>query len=406
MPQHDEILKFSQFNQLMVQEEKLELKTKGRKLIIGIPRETSLTEYRVPLTPQSASNLVSNGHKVLVETEAGRYANFSDHEYSEAGAIIAQHPSEIFKADIVLKVSPPTIQEIEMMEGRQVLFSVLHLTSQEKEYFTKLMKKKMTCIAYEYIRDNSGVFPILRSTSEIVGSATIFIAAQYLQSHEYGKGKLVGGFPGISPTEIVIIGSGTVAQYAAKAAIGLGASVKVFDNSIYKLRRIQDSLGCSIYTSVIEPDLLQDALIHCDIAIGAVHSEGGVTPCIVSEEMVSRMSKGSVIIDVSIDQGGCFATSEITTHKDPVFMKYGVCHYCVPNIASSIPRTASYAFSNFCSPLIVSIGEEGGTENKLRFDPGLRNGVYIFNGTLTKRHIGHYFDLPFQDIELLMAAYH
>jgi len=266
------------------------------------------------------------------------------------------------------------------------------------------MAKKMTTLAYELIEDNAGSFPVIKAMSEIAGTSSIFIAAEYLESSEFGKGNLFGGFPGITPTEVVILGSGTVSEYAARAALGLGAVVKVFDNSIYKLRRLQDSLRTRIFTSIIQPKVLLKALKTADVVIGAIHSSEGRTPCIVTEYMIQQMKYGSVIIDVSIDQGGCFETSKTTTHNKPVFTKFDVTHYCVPNIASKAPHTASYALSNFFTPILVKIGEMGGLENMLKMDYSLRQGVYFLNGTLTKPYIGEYFTLPYQDIELLIAA--
>jgi alanine dehydrogenase len=396
--------KFSNTEKLLPREEMLEINRQKTSLTIGVPKETSFQECRMPLVPQAVGLLVANGHTVLIESDAGKAAHFRNEEYSEVGARILYSNEELLKADIIIKVAPPSAEEIELLKSRQTLISSLHLTGQNREYFEKLMSKKMTTIAYEYIRDKIGTFPVLRAMSEIAGTASIIIAAEYLESGEYGMGTLFGGFPGITPTEVVILGAGTVAEYAARAAMGLGAVVKIFDNNIYKLRRLQDSLNTRVFTSIIQPRVLLKALKTADIVIGSVHSAEGLTPVIITEDMVRQMKYGSVIIDVSIDQGGCFETSHITNHKNPVFKKYDVTHYCVPNIASKVPHTASYALSNFFTPILLRIGEVGGIENMIRMDYGLRQGIYFFNGTLTKPYIGDYFTLPYQDIELLIAA--
>ncbi|MCB2222190.1 MAG: alanine dehydrogenase [Bacteroidetes bacterium] len=403
--EHNGFLKFSDGEKLLPQEETLDVNTHQKSITIGVPTESSFQECRLPLVPQAVGLLVANGHKVIIENNAGRSAHFKNEDFSEVGARIVYSKDEVFKADIILKVAPLSFEEIEMLNARQTILSSLHITGQKREYFEKLMSKRMTALAFELIKDKTASFPVIRSMSELVGTASIFIANAYLSDQKYGKGIILGGFPGITPTEVVILGAGTVAEYAARAALGVGAIVKVFDNSIYKLRRLQDTLNNRIFTSIIQPRVLLKALQTADVAIGAVHSREGMTPCIVTEDMVENMKEGAVIIDVSIDQGGCFETSKITNHNEPVFKKMGVTHYCVPNIASSIPHTASYAFSNFFTPILLRIGEVGGIENMLKLDYGLRQGAYLFNGTLTKSYIGDYFTLPYQDIELLIAAY-
>ncbi len=397
-------LKYQPSENLLPQEEILEVHRKKGTLTIGVPKETSFQECRVPLVPLAVGLLIAEGHQVLFQSGAGNMAHFSDKDFSEVGAQIVDTAEQVYKADIIIKVAPPSLKEINYLHSHQTILSSIHLTGQSRDYFEKLMKKKMTMVAFEFIKDKTGNFPVIRAMSEIAGTTSIFIAAEYLQHPDYGKGNLFGGFPGIAPTEVVILGAGTVAEYAARAAMGLGAVVKVFDNSIYKLRRLQDTLNCRIFTSILQPKVLQKALKTADIAIGAVHSNEGRTPFIVSEEMVEKMKFGSVIIDISIDQGGCFETSQITNHNNPVFKKYDVTHYCVPNIASRVPHTASYALSNFFAPILIKIGESGGIENSVKMDWGLRSGVYLFNGILTKPYIGEYFTLPYQDIELLIAA--
>ena len=390
--------------QFAVQEEVLEVFRSRKSQIICIPKETMYQENRVPLVPEAVNFLTQNGHRVLVEAGAGTAAHFSDHEYSEAGAEVVYSPNEVFKARIILKVGPPTEQETELITPGSTLISTLNLNGKKAEYFRKLVSKKVIALAYELIRDQEGSFPVIRSMSEIVGNTSIIIAARYLSHPEYGRGVMLGGFPGIAPTEVVILGAGTVGESAARIAIGMGALVKVFDASISRLRRMQKHLNNRIFTSVLQPKVLQDALSTADIVIGAIRTVAGSSPCVISKEMVKRMKSGSVIMDVSIDQGGCFETSRLTSHNDPVFKEYDVTHYCVPNIASSVPYTASLALSNLFSPILMKIGDAGGIVNMLKQDYPVSRGVYIFNGAITNRHISENYGFPFRDIDLLISA--
>lgn len=389
---------------LSPQEEKLEVGQKKQKLYIGIPKETEFQEQRVALVPQSVGLLIANGHKVVVETGAGINANFSDNDYSEAGAEIAYDTQEIYKADIILKVTPPNENEINMMKHKQILFSALQLTVQPKSALKKLMDKKITAIAWDYIEDEGGSFPVIRSMGEIAGTTAFLIAAELMSNANEGKGLMLGGVAGITPPEMVIIGAGTVGQFAASAAISLGVSVKVFDNSVFKLRRLQNEIGHKVFTSVIQPKVLEKALMRCDVAIGALRVPHGRTPCVVNENMVKNMKSGSVIVDVSIDKGGCFETSKITTHEKPTFIKHDIIHYCVPNIASRVSRTASYSLSNIFSPLLLEISERGGCEKLIQTEKGFRHGVYIYKGTLTSSFLGESFGLPYKDLDLLISA--
>jgi alanine dehydrogenase len=389
---------------LLPQEETLEIGRKKGNLFIGIPKEISFQENRVALVPDAVSLLVNNGHRVIIESDAGKMANFQDHDYSEAGAQVVYSPLEVYKADIILKVAPPSPEEIGMMQQKQTLISSLQLTVQPEDFIKQLMSKKISAIAFDWIKDQDGIYTVIRSMGEIAGSTSILIAAEYLSNVNNGQGAILGGISGISPTEVVILGAGTVGEFATRAALGLGASVKVFDNSIYRLRRMQSDIGTRIFTSVIQPRVLAKHLKTADVVIGAIRGQQGRTPCVVSEQMVSEMKVDSVIVDVSIDQGGCFETSEVTNHSRPVFRKHGVIHYCVPNIASRVSRTASFALSTIFTPILLNIGEEGGVENMLRRDIGVRNGVYLYNGTLTNQVLGEMFKLPYQDINLLMAA--
>ena len=389
---------------LLPKEETLEVRRKKGSLFIGIPKETHFQENRVALVPESVSLLVANGHRVKIETKSGEGANFSDREYSEAGAEIVHNTKEIFECDIIFKVAPPSEAEVEMMKGSQTLISALQINVQPKVILQNLMKKKITAIAWDYIRDEDGAFPVVRTLGEITGTTSVLVAGELLSKFNSGKGMMLGGVAGVQPTEVVVIGAGTVAEYAVRAALGLGCSVKVFDNSLSRLRRLQTDIGTRIYTSIIQPKVLAKALMRADVAIGAVRSNLGKTPCIVSDEMVSSMKPGSVIIDVSIAQGGCFETSKITNHNDPTFVKHDVIHYCVPNIASRVSRTASFALSNIFSPILLEMGNTGGPKDMIVTDYGFRAGVYIYQGVLTSEVLGKVFDLQFKDIELILLG--
>ena len=391
---------------LMPREERLEVPNKSCKLTIGVPKERGFLENRVSLVPDAVSVLTNAGHRILVESKAGVAAHYSDNQYSESGAEIVKDAASVFQCDVVIKVSPPAGDEIEMMRGKQLLLSSLNLAGLNDAHFRKLSSKKITAIAFEYLKDKDANFPVIRAMSEIAGNTSILIAAEYLSHPEYGRGLMFGGLSGISPTEVVILGAGTVGEFAARAAMGMGALVKVFDSSVYRLRRLQNNIGTRIFTSILQPKAIAEALRTADVAIGAVREQDGLAPICVTEEMVQRMKGGAIIIDVSIDQGGCFETSEITNHKNPVFEKYGITHYCVPNIASRVPRTAARALSNVLAPILLKIGQEGGIDNVLRMDPGVRNGVYLLNGISTNRYISEYFHLPHKDIDLLISAFH
>lgn len=397
---------FSSLSQsnLMPQEEKLEVKRQSKELFIGIPKEKDLQENRIAIVPEAVQLLVSHGHRVLVESGAGENSNFSDNDYSEAGAKIVHDAKSVYEADLIVKVEPPTDDELDLMKEKQTLISALQIYTQNQSYIQKLLSKNVKALAYEFIQDEARMIPLIRSMSEIAGNSSVLIASEYLNNVNNGKGLLLGGVTGVTPTELVIIGAGTVAEFAARTAMGLGASVKIFDNSLSRLRRIQNDLSTRVYTSIIEPKVLSKALQRADVVIGALRSNDERTPCVVTEEMVSKMKKGSVIVDVSIDQGGCFETSELTSHEKPIFEKYDVVHYCVPNIPSRVSRTASYAISNILTPILIRVGDEGGFEPLLRKDVGLRQGVYVCRGMLSNKMVGEWFGLPFQEIDLIMAS--
>jgi alanine dehydrogenase len=387
------------------QESMLEVKNKKNQLFIGIPKEISFQENRIPLTPLSVALLVNNGHRVMLESNAGQAANFSDKDYSEQGALIVYDTKTVYEADIIIKIAPPMVQEIEMMKHGQILISALQLATLKADSLHALMKKNVTALCFEHLLDEGGSLTVVRAMSEIVGATSILIAAEYLSNVFEGKGLMLGGITGVPPTEIVILGAGTVGEYAARTAISLGAEVKVFDPSIYKLRRLQNNIGTRVFTSVVQPIVLEKAITTCDVAIGAIRAEDGRSPCIISEATVSRMKRDSVVIDVSIDQGGCFETSEVTNHTHPVFRKYDVIHYCVPNIASRVARTATYALTNIFAPILLDIGEQGGIKNVIWQKSGVRNAVYIYQGQLTNKYIGERFSIPCKDLDLLIVSH-
>jgi alanine dehydrogenase len=390
---------------LMPQEEMLEVGKSKKQLTIGIPKEIQKFESRVALTPEAVDQLVNAGHEVLIESGAGNAANYPDKDYSELGGLILDSREAIYNADTILKIAPLSLEEIELLNERQVVISSLHLNSQTKQFVQQLMQKKVTAIAFENIKDEHNCYPVVRSMSTIAGNTSILIAAEYLSNFRGGKGVMLGGIPGITPTEVMILGAGTAAESAVRAALGLGAQVKVFDSSVHRLNRLQNNIGQRIYTSVFHRQVMERTLRSADVLIGAMYLIEQGPRYIVTEEMVKQMKKGSVIVDISIDQGGCIETSECKTQVDPVFTKHGVIHYCVPNLPSRVARTASIAISNVFAPLLQKMGESGGVKQFLKDDKGVRNGVYIFNGILTNNFIGNHFNIPSKDIDLLMAAF-
>lgn len=387
--------------QLLPQEEKLEIARHKSELFIGVPKETSYQERRICLTPDAVGSLVSHGHRVMIEAGAGESSSYSDKDYSEAGAEVTNDTNKVFGCPMILKVEPPTLVEIDMMNPQTIVISAIQLKTQKKAYFEALALKRITALAFEFIKDEDGSYPAVKSLSEIAGIASIHIAAELMINQSIGKGLLFGNITGVPPTEVVILGAGTVAEYAARTAIGLGANVKVFDNSITKLRRLHNTLNQRIFTSTIQEKGLLKALRRCDVAIGAMRGKNR-TPIVVSETMVENMKKGAVIVDVSIDTGGCFESSEITTHEKPTFIKNGVIHYCVPNIPSRYSKTASMSISNIISPFLLQIAEDGGIESAIRCNRGLKNGIYFYHGLLTNKAIGDWFNIEHRDINLLV----
>lgn len=385
-------------------EETLDIKPSSASLSIAIPKENEFQENRIALTPDAVGVLVNNGHRVSVEKTAGEGAHFSDKDYADAGAKIVPDKKQIFQSELIVKSAPVSDEELPLLSLGQTIISPIHLPVMKTHILEKMMEKKITALSFENLKDESGHNPIVRSMSEIAGSAVMLIAGQYLNSADQGKGVLLGGISGIPPTKVIIIGAGIVGEYAARTALAMGASVKVFDNNIYKLKRLQNNIGVRMWTSVLEPKILAKQLKTCDVAVGALTSTGGRTPVVVTEEMVAMMRPGSVIVDVSIDRGGCFETSEVTSHEQPIVKKYDVIHYGVPNIPSGFARTASQAISNVLMPLLLRIGDEGGLEKLVWHNLNIRNGVYLFKGALTNFHLSQRFKLKYTDLNLLIAS--
>lgn len=389
---------------LAPQEQLMKVKKDRHTFLIGLPREISLQENRISLTPDAVALLVGHGHEIWVETKAGIGSKFDDKQYSEAGAKIVYSPEEVYKADIILKIEPPTLAEMEFFKPGKILISALQVGHLQKQFIDALLQKRATSLAWEFIEDKVGGMPIIRSMSEIAGSTVMLIAAEYLSSIHNGKGIILGGITGVPPTKVVILGAGTVAEYAARAALSLGAEIQVYDNHLYKLRRIKHTLGHQFYTSTIDTVTLGESLTTADVLIGALRAEKGRARHVVSEEMVSKMKPNSLIIDLSIDQGGCIATAEITTHARPIFRKYDVIHYCVPNVASRVAHTATTALSNIFTPTILRAAEEGGVEQMIFSHKWFMKGVYTYKGGLTNEFVARKFGLKFKNIELLVAA--
>jgi alanine dehydrogenase len=385
-------------------EETLDVKAPGEKLFIGIPKEVAFQENRIALTPEAVGVLVANGNHVIVEHKAGEGSNYTDQDYAEAGAKIVYDKAEVYKAPILVKSAPPVEEDLPFLQMNQTIISPIHLSALKKHYIEHMMAKRITALSFENFKDDSGTYPIVRSMSEITGSAVMLIAGQYLSSFNKGKGVLLGGISGIPPTKVVIVGAGIVGEFATRNALALGASVKVFDNNVSKLKQLQNNLGQRIWTSVLEPRILAKQLKTCEVAVGALSNESGRAPVVVSEEMVAAMRPGSIIIDVAIDRGGCFETSELTSHEQPIFIKHDVIHYCVPNIASGFARTASQAISNVLMPLILEVSDEGGIEEMVWHNFNLREGIYLFKGALTDIYISQKFDLKYTDLNLLIAS--
>ena len=384
--------------QLIPQEERLELTQIKKEFIVGVPKEVSSNEKRICLTPDSVSYLISNDFKVNIETGAGEGSNFTDLDYSEAGAVIVNDKKDIYNCPIILKITPPNELEVNLIKQNSILISGLDLTENHLNNLRVLISKKITCIAFEFIQESDGSYPIVSQQNEISGQASVLISSELLSNtSNNGKGLFFGNLSGVPPTDVVIIGSDKVAESAAMAATNLGARIKIFSNSIFRLNEIQKLIKKPFYTSTIQKKQLTKALMRCDIAIGAV-KDNETTKHIVSEEMVIKMKKGAIIIDTSLDSTGAFETSSVTSHDKPTFVKHEVIHYCVPNIASRYSRTSSICLSNVLTPYLIKSISYGSFENFIRNNNPLKKGVYLFNGLNTNKQIKELFNIDYNNI--------
>jgi alanine dehydrogenase len=389
----------------MPKEEHLETAVRFRRISIGIPSDTKDDEKRIALTPEAVSLLVESDNEVILQKGAGNGANYSDKDYSENGAIITDSPARVFGSDVVIKVAPFTEKETDYLKGNQVVMSYLNVLKLDEETLARLIRKKVTAIAFEKIRDNNGVLPVIESMSEISGVTSILLASDYLSNHHGGKGVMLGGITGVTPTEVIILGANTAGEYAAKAAIGLGSQVKIFDSSLQRLKGFESLLGQRLQTSVFHPQVLKKALKSADVLIGAIELEDLRPWYYITEEMVRTMKKGAVIIDLSIDRGGCIETTECRAMRDPVYEKHGVIHFSAWNLPSRVARTASIALSNIFAPLLQKMADTGGITHLLKIDTGVRNGVYLYNGILTNETLGQKFGILSKDLDLLLSAF-
>jgi len=389
----------------MPKEEHLETAVKNRRITIGIPCDKQDDEKRVALTPEAVNLLVESDNEVIIQKGAGLGANFSDKDYSENGAIISDSTARVYSADAVIKVAPFSDKETDYLKGNQVVFSYLNVLKLNEETLGRLMKKKVTAVAFEKIRDDNGVMPVIESMSEISGITSLLIASEYLSNMHGGKGVMLGGVTGVTPTEVVILGANTAGEYAARAAIGLGSTVKIFDSSLHRLRRFQNLIGQKLQTSVFHPQVLKKALKSADVLIGAIELEDLRPWYYITEDMVRNMKKGAVIIDLSIDRGGCIETTECRALRDPVYEKHGVIHFSAWNIPSRVARTASISLSNIFAPLLQRMADAGGITQLLKYDQGVRNGAYLYNGMLTNETLGQKFGLISKDLDLLISAF-
>lgn len=389
----------------MPREELLEIKQKTRKIRIGIPLESESGEKRVALTPESVNLLVDNGNEVILQKGAGIGSKYTDTDYSEHGARIVTSASEVFDADVVIKVAPFNEEEAGLTRPNQIVMSYLNVLKLTEETLTNLIRKKVTAFSFERIMDKDGMMPVIESMSEISGITSVLIASEHLSSMHGGKGIMLGGITGITPTDVVIIGANTAGEYAARAALGLGARVKVFDNSVNKLRRFQNLVGQRLETSVFHPQVLVKSLKSADVLIGAIELEDLRPWYYISEDMIMMMKKGSVVIDLSIDRGGCIETTECREMQDPVYEKHGVIHFSAWNLPSRVARTATIALSNIFTPMLQHLADSGGITPLLKNNNGLRHGVYLYNGILTNETLGQKFGILSKDIDLLLAAF-
>ncbi len=367
---------------------------------IGIPKENLNEEKRAALAPAGVDSLTRAGHTVYIQSGAGEGSHFSDEDYIKTGAQIVYNAEEVFKrSELIAKVGPITDVEADLLQDDQILFTFLHLAVSKKTTVEKLLYKNVTAIGYELIEKNKGL-PVLHAMSEIAGQLSIQVAERYLESYQIGgRGILLGGITGVAPAAVVILGAGVVGTTATRAALGRGAQVIVIDKDLDRLRRIENTFQKRVTTVVANPYTITRGVKFADVLIGGVLIKGEKAPHLVTEDMVKQMKKGAVIVDVSIDQGGCIDTSRITTISDPVFVLHDVIHYCVPNMPALVPRTASYGLNNASIDYIQKIADNG-LSNALLGDAGLSKGVCTYNGYCSNEPIAEVFDLEYRKLHI------
>jgi len=362
---------------------------------IGVPKEIKNNEYRVGLTPASVAELVAAGHEVFVETTAGNGIDCPDGGYRKAGATILPDAAAVFKAsDMIVKVKEPQAQEIALLEPRHILFTYLHLAADEPQA-EGLMKSGATCIAYETVTSRSGQLPLLRPMSEVAGRMSIQVGAHYLEKEQGGRGVLLGGVPGVAPAKVAILGGGVAGVNAAQMAVGLRADVTIYDISNERLAELDMFFSSQIKTAYASKAAIASAVEKAELVIGAVLVPGAAAPKLVTREMLKTMKRGSVLVDIAIDQGGCFETSHATTHADPVFTVDGVIHYCVANMPGAVARTSAFALNNATLPFALKIANLG-AEAAMKADPHLAAGLNVSGGKIRHQAVAEALDLPFE----------
>lgn len=376
-------------------------------ITIGIPKERYDGERRVGLTPEAVEILTGYGHRVIIESGAGLGINYSDNHYAEAGAEITDSPAIVFQSDIVIKILPPHPEEVALMRPRITVCSFVSHQLLRPDAFRLMMAKKITAVDYRFLLDErSNYAPFMGTLAEIEGYAAITIASDLLSNSHGGKGILLGGVAGISPTEIVLVGAGNAGTTAAKAALAMGASIKIFDNDICRLHKIREALGLQVPTSNFHPNVLKNAFRSADVVIGALPADPAGHRYVIAEELVGTMKKGALIIDLCISQGGCFETTCRWNKNMPdIFEQYGVLHYCKPFISNSVARTTSMAFSNLFVPLLTAIGDLGGVQNYIQTNAGFKNGIYIYQGKAVNNSISTPYGIQSNNIDIYLTAF-
>ncbi len=370
---------------------------------VGLLKETTVGERRVALTPTSVRRLVEKGHRVVVEHDAGARSHLPDSAYAAAGAQIAFTPVEVIdRSELLVKVERPALTEFEQFHSHQAVMAFMHMAVARRQDVLLALDKALTTIGFEVIETADGRLPVLEPISEIAGQMAVAVAGHLLRSTSGGRGILLGGAPGIPPASVVILGAGVVGTWAARSALSIGAVTTVLDNDLVKLRRLHLAAPGAI-TRFADVDLLGEAIAGADVVIGAVLLHGERTPLLVSRAMVESMRPGTVIVDLSIDQGGCFETGRPTTLDDPVFVHKGVLHYCVPNLTADIAHTASAALAQACLPFVLDFAA-GGVEAALSRRPELARGVYTFDGHCTHAAVAERWQVPFCDLLHLVSA--